>query len=117
MDLADLLQSNIDLHQKNLDEIVEYSINNKNKLYEIGVMSMKEYLLNNSEYKEKLLKKISEHNRIIQNYKNALLETENDKEKILLEFGLKCLTLNYNYTQFKNEHKKVFKQQMSIYTL
>jgi hypothetical protein len=119
MDLADLLQSNIDLTEKNINTIINYTHKQKknsiycNKLYFIGYNSIKNYLESNSDFMKIILNEFQQRKILIKIYKQKIKENFNDPIKInILRFGLKII--KNNLYDFQNEHKNIFKKNMYL---
>lgn len=119
MDFADLLQSNIELYDKNIDLIISYTIDQKNnssyadKLFMIGEDIIKKYLFNNPDFMEVILNEIKQRRILIKLYKQKIQENIDDRiKKRILKFGLKLVQTNLY--EFKNEHKKLFKKNIIL---
>jgi hypothetical protein len=122
MDSADLLQSNIDLHQKQINFIINYILSQKkhsiytdyiDKLVKIGKKSMEDYLLDNPDFMKIILKEFEQRKILIKLYKKKIKENLNDSIKLnILQFGLKFV-MN-DLLCFQNEHKNIFKKNMYL---
>lgn len=104
-DLADLLETNIDLYQKNLNLIISYVNDQKNNssyadnLSIIGDNAIKKYLYDNPDYMKNILNEILLRKNLIKIYKQKLKKYNYDPIKTrILKFGLKLIKYNlYNF--------------------
>ena len=119
IDFADLLETNIDLYQKNQNLIISYVLDQRNrssyanKLFSIGENTIKKYLFDNPIFMEIILNEIIQRKILIKIYKKKL-EHSNDNiiKTRILKFGMRLI--KHNSYKFKNEHQKIFKKNMII---